>query len=81
MANSIGVDKYMHLIEPLTVEVKLELLARLSESVRDSLSKKDVADKGMLLDSLSGAWSDFSDADVSELLSGKVVIEKDINLD
>jgi hypothetical protein len=81
MIDSIGVDKYMHLIEPLTIEVKLELLAKLSENVRNSLTKKNVSDKQKLLNSLSGAWSDISDIEVNEILNGKVVVEKEINLE
>ncbi|MFB0948339.1 MAG: hypothetical protein QMB24_19700 [Spirosomataceae bacterium] len=56
-------------------------MAKLSESVRNSLVKKDVTEKQKLLNSLSGSWSDISDNEVNELLNGKMVIEKDINFD
>ena len=74
------INRYMKLLEPLTFDLKLELLSRLSESLKSSAARS-VEDKEKLLDKLSGAWSDMDDGLVDEIFKSRSISERVINLD
>lgn len=54
---NIIVYNFMRLIAPLKIETKLELLARLSENLREDYHTEPV-DKESLLEELHGSWRD-----------------------
>lgn len=56
MENPI-ISKYLRLIEPLSMEMKLELLSKLIENIKQDF-KKPKKDKSALLNDLFGAWSE-----------------------
>ncbi len=59
MDNTI-VNHYMKLIEPLAINLKLELLSRLSDSLKNNFVKQP-EDKEELLEEFAGSWSDVED--------------------
>jgi|GEM_PF-5345786 hypothetical protein len=54
------IDELMHLITPLTTELKLELLSKLSDNLKTEF-KSNKTEKEILLEELYGAWSDVED--------------------
>jgi hypothetical protein len=54
------IDKLMHLITPLTTELKLELLSKLSDNLKTEF-KSNKTEKEILLEELYGSWSDVED--------------------
>jgi hypothetical protein len=50
----------MHLITPLTTELKLELLSKLSDNLKTEF-KSNKTEKEILLEELYGSWSDVED--------------------
>lgn len=75
------VARYMRLLEPLAVDIKLELLSSLSASVKKELGKKSSHSKDALLDEISGAWKNMDDKLVSEILNERTSSDRNINLD
>jgi hypothetical protein len=74
------INKYWKLIEPLGLELKLELLAKLTESIKNSFkSSKD--EKEELLNELFGAWSDIEDSLIEEIYSSRSTTDKNISFD
>lgn len=79
MDNSI-VNRYMKLIEPLAFNLKLELLSRLSRSLKSNLVKHP-EDKEKLLDELAGSWSDVDDNLIKSIYDSRSSSDKEIDLD
>lgn len=54
------VDWYMKLLAPLSPDIKLDLISKLSESLKDThtLSKKITPKSSDFFGALSGAWED-----------------------
>ncbi len=69
---NITVDKYMHMLEPLPVEDKLELLSRLSESLKKNFftiksdKKNDTLEKNYDFFKSAGLFKD-REIDASQL--------------
>ena len=75
------VSRYLKLFEALTMEVKLELLAKLTESVKHSF-KKPKPDKNVLLEQLYGAWSEVDEENmIDSIYSTRTISEKNISFD
>lgn len=74
------VNRYMKLIEPLAFNLKLELLSKLSESLRGT-SPRPPEDKEKLLKELDGSWNDVEDKLIDDILGSRSISDKDINLD
>lgn len=77
---NLTVEKYMRLIEPLAIEVKLELLTRLSESLKKTF-KASPTKKEALLDEISGAWKSVDESIIEDILKARTISDKDLNLD
>jgi len=77
---NITVDKYMRMLEPLSMEDKLELLSRLSESLKKNFFT-DKSDKEKLLDKLAGAWKDSDEITAEDIRAARTTSNRDINLD
>lgn len=57
---NIAISRLMRLINPLSIEAKLEILSKLSENLKANFHAERTA-KDKLLDELFGAWSDTVD--------------------
>lgn len=79
MDNSID-NRYMELIEPLAFNLKLELLSRLSHSLKINRVKHP-EDKEKLLDELAGSWSDVDDNLIKDIYDSRSNSHKEIDLD
>ena len=77
---NITVDKYMRMLEPLSVEDKLELLSRLSESLKQHFFAAK-SDREKLLDKLAGAWEDSDEITVEDIRAARTTSDRKINLD
>ncbi|MFK7932721.1 MAG: hypothetical protein AB8G22_04380 [Saprospiraceae bacterium] len=82
--NDLIVARYMRLLEPLSIEIKLELLAQLSTNLKRSLlppKKQEPVDKIKLLHELAGSWKDMDDNVVDDIMQMRTISEREINLD
>ncbi len=77
---NITVDKYMRLLEPLSIEDKLELLSRLSESLKKNFFTVK-SDKEKLLDKLAGAWEGNDEITAADIRAARTTSNREINLD
>ena len=68
------------LINPLSVELKLELLSKLSENLRTEF-KSNKTEKEILLEELYGAWSDVEDNLEEEIIANRNISERVIDFD
>lgn len=76
----IVINKLMRLINPLSVELKLELLSKLSENLRTEF-KSNKTEKEILLEELYGAWSDVEDNLEEEIIANRNISERVIDFD
>ena len=72
MENTV-VNNFMRMIAPLGVEIKLDLLAKLSESLKAEYLAKPI-DKESLLEELHGSWSNMDDHLEDEILQARSMI-------
>lgn len=68
---NVIVNKYMRLIEPLSLETKLELVAKIVENLKSGIAKP-IPNKENLLDDLYGAWSDMDDVVINDILNSRM---------
>jgi len=75
------VSRYLRLFEALSIELKLELLSKLTESLHKGF-KKPEKDKATLLNELFGAWSDVDDEKmIKEIYNSRSISDKSISFD
>lgn len=74
------INRYMKIIEPLRFDLKLELLARLTESLQRAATKPET-DKQSLLEELYGSWSDVDDEVLEDILKSRSTSNREIDLD
>ena len=73
------ISQYLRLFELLTIEVKLELLSKLTENIKGSFKKRET-NKTQLLNELCGAWSDVDEeAMINVIYEGRTISDKTIN--
>lgn len=78
---NIVISRYTKLFELLSLEVKIELLSKLTDSIKAEVSSKPGPNKEELLEDLFGAWGDMEE-DVTELIySSRTISDRPINLD
>jgi hypothetical protein len=70
----------MRLLRPLSVEFKLELIAKISESLKSDINNEK-PDNEILLEKLSGSWSDVDDSIVDEILESRTSSNRNISFD
>jgi hypothetical protein len=73
------ISRYLRLVEPLSTELKLELLAALSENIKNSMKESKV-DKRRLFNDLKGSWNDVSDDLESDIYRSRTISDKEISL-
>jgi len=75
------ISKYVKLFELMSLELKIELLSRLADSIKSGYSGDREPDKKELSRELFGAWADMDD-DITELIySSRTTSDREINLD
>jgi len=74
------INKLMRLIDPLSVDLKLELLSKLSNSLKTDF-KSNKTEKEVLFEELYGAWSDIDDDLEKEIMESRTISERVIDLD
>jgi len=72
------VSKFMRLLVPLSVDIKLEILSKLSTHIKKEY-KTSPNNKQKLLEELCGAWSDMEDSMSDDLLKARTTSNKDIS--
>lgn len=72
--------RFMQLITPLSTEVKLEILSRLSENLKANF-RAPQNNKEQLLDKLFGAWSDVDDSFSEEIISSRSSSARDVSFE
>lgn len=76
------VERYMKLIEPLGYEIKLALISRVVESLKETFSKPEPEpDKEKLLNELYGSWSDVDEGIIDEIYEARTISDQEIDLD
>ena len=73
------ISRYLRLVEPLSTELKPELLAALSENIKNSMKESKV-DKRRLFNDLKGSWNDVSDDLESDIYRSRTISDKEISL-
>lgn len=68
--DNLILSKYSKIFESLTLEIKLELLTRLTESIKNSLGKNEL-EKSTLLEEVSGSWKDVDDDVINKILDSR----------
>jgi len=53
---NVIISRYLRMFEPLTIELKLELLSKMTDSIKRGFKKTEI-DKKQLLNEICGAWS------------------------
>lgn len=75
------ISRYLKIFEALAFEVKLELLSKMTESIKRGY-KQPKKDKTQLLEELCGAWSDVNDDElISTIYNARTISDRAINLD
>jgi hypothetical protein len=75
------ISKYVKLFELMSLELKIELLSRLAESIKSGYAGDREPDKKALSRELFGAWADMDD-DITEIIySSRTTSDREINLD
>ena len=67
---NIAVSRIMRLVHPLSTDLKLEVLTKLSESIKKEFLILNNS-REQLLEELSGTWSDLPDNLSDEILSNR----------
>ncbi len=68
--DNLILSKYTKIFESLTLEIKLELLTRLTESIKNSLGNNEL-EKSTLLEEVSGSWKDVDDDVINKILDSR----------
>ena len=76
----ITLNRFLRLLKPLSNELKLELISRISELLKLDLKKQKPKNE-KLLEELFGAWSDTQDNLAEEILKTRSVTDRDISFD
>ena len=78
---NVIVSKYLKLFELLSLESKIELLSKLTDSIKHEVSPQSRPDKTGLLQELFGAWSDIDEDITDQIYSSRTISDKPINFD
>lgn len=81
MMESIIIKRLMRLIYPLNTELKLELLTRLSNSLKLDFRQPKKDEKEILLRELYGSWADMDERLAMEIVENRTISNREINLD
>ncbi len=74
----IALNRFMRLLQPLSSDLKLQLIARLSESIRQPESQQSDKEEWK---KMFGVWNDVDDIDVTEIREARLSTREVPNLD
>lgn len=77
---NILLNRYLRLIEPLSVDLKLALVSALTNNIRNSFDKKET-NKKALFEELRGAWSTMESNIEKEIYDSRTVSDKEISFE
>lgn len=77
---NIALNRLMRLLNPLSSELKLELITMISESLKFKLNKSK-SEKEALLEELSGSWSDVEGHLAEDIINARSISDRDISFD
>lgn len=72
------ITRYTKLFETLSMELRLELLSRLTEVIKKGF-KKSEEEKSKLLKELYGLWKDIDEEVVKDIFDSRTISDKEIN--
>ena len=79
---NVAVSKLMEVINSLSFESKLEILSKLSNSLKIDFKDKESKPSGEeLLEELFGAWKNFPEGIEQEIIDLRSVSNKEIKID
>lgn len=78
---NLTVNWLMSLIKPLSIENKLEIISKISNSLKGFYSSNAKKNKEKLLAELNGVWSKTDSGLVNEIYESRSISTRDINLD
>jgi hypothetical protein len=70
----------MRLLRPLSSDLKLELISKISEDLKVDLNSKKSA-KENLLEDLHGSWNDVGDDLVDDIIKNRSISDRNISFD
>lgn len=70
----------MRLLRPLSSESKLELISKISESLKFDLNKRK-SEKESLLEELYGSWNNVKDDLAEDILKSRSISNRNISFD
>lgn len=81
MENNV-IDHYVRMFDLLEIEAKLELLAKLTDNIKNSFNNpQSNTDKNALLNALSGSWVDVNDQIIEDIYDARTLSDREIELD
>lgn len=78
---NILLSKYERLFDSLSLELKIELLSRLTQSIKNSLPPKEKSNKEELLHELYGSWSEMEEDLTKMIYNSRTISNREISLD
>ncbi len=77
---NITLNRLMRLLRPLSTESKLELISKISESLKFDLNRNK-SEKETILEELYGSWNDVKDDLVDDILKARSISDRNISFD
>lgn len=77
---NVVLNRLMRLLNPLSSGLKLELISKISESLKFELNKSK-SEKEALLEELSGSWSDVESDLAEDIVNARSISGRDISFD
>lgn len=77
---NIALNRLMRLLNPLSSELKLELISKISESLKFELNRSK-PEKEALLEDLFGSWSDVEGNLAEDIISARSISDRNISFD
>jgi len=74
------INRYLKMFEGLSLELKLELLSKLTDSLKKGVNKPKL-DKKHLLNELYGAWKDTEEDMISTIYKSRTISDRNISFD
>jgi len=78
--NNITLNRLMRLLKPLSTESKLELISKISESLKFDLNRRK-SEKEAILEDLFGSWNDIKDDLTEDILKSRSISDRNISFD
>lgn len=78
---SIVIKRLMRLISPLNTELKLELLTKLSNSLKVDFRKQPKNKSEILLKELYGSWADMDERLTLDIVESRTISTREINFE